>query len=138
MEKEKPLKHVRVFVFVYLWFVVTCGEGEVNDQTEFLVFFVQSVQQLPGTEHIRTRKLTVQRLMETHTFSSAAATLSFLIRSLSKISDIKSSTLTPDLLQGHFEGDETCPVKSFPNSFVIQPSSGRKKYQNQTNTGCIS
>lgn len=50
------------FLVAYMQFIVACGEGQVDDQTEFLVFFVQSVQQLPGTKDIRTWKLMVQRL----------------------------------------------------------------------------
>lgn len=36
--------------------------------------------------------------------------------------DIKTQTRTPNLFQGYFEGNKPSPVKSFPDSFVIQPS----------------
>lgn len=51
-------------------------------------------------------------------------TISLLASEISKEkSDKQTATRTPDLFQRHFEGNESCPVKSFPNSFVIQPSS---------------
>lgn len=53
-------------VFMHLWLIVACGVRQVDDQTQFFIFFIQSVQQLEGTEHIRTWKLLVQSLKKTH------------------------------------------------------------------------
>lgn len=60
----KSLKKL-ICVFVYLQAVVACGEGQIDDQTKLLLFFLQCVQQVPGTKDIRRWKLTVQSLKYT-------------------------------------------------------------------------
>lgn len=43
----------------YLYIIVAAGESQVNNEAKLLIFFVQSVQQLPVAEDVWRSKLAV-------------------------------------------------------------------------------